>query len=159
MDGWTLCLERPTIQTGYGVHPILYISGLPGWCVQNLTLTSDLFLRQRSEWVHQNLYSLHTSSKCKVHSRNGHESPEGENIYSFTLSLTSALDRDGWLSHRAALPPVRKPFTCCQGGWLVPRVGLDGCGKYRPHRDLIPVPSIPWRVAIATEILWHTFTI
>jgi hypothetical protein len=26
--------------------------------------------------------------------------------------------------------------------------GLDGCGKYRPHRDSIPGPSRPWRVDI-----------
>jgi len=36
-----------------------------------------------------------------------------------------------------ALPPgnTRYPFI---GGWVGPRVGLDGCGKSRPHRDLIP---------------------
>ena len=49
----------------------------------------------------------------------GHEGPEGEYRYSCTLSLTSALDGDGWSS----LPPG--PFTTgndpvpivLQGGW------------------------------------------
>ena len=29
-----------------------------------------------------------------------------------------------------------------------PMFGLDGCRKFRPHRDSIPGPSIQWRVAI-----------
>ena len=32
------------------------------------------------------------------------------------------------------------------------RAGLDGCGKSRPHRDSIPGPSSPYRVAIPTEL-------
>ena len=34
--------------------------------------------------------------------------------------------------------PRKIPGTHCTGGWVGPRVGLDGCGKSRPHRDLIP---------------------
>ena len=33
-----------------------------------------------------------------------------------------------------------------------PRAGLDGCGKCRLHRDSIPGPSSPLRVAIPTEL-------
>jgi len=33
-----------------------------------------------------------------------------------------------------------------------PRVGLDRCGKSRPHRDSIPGPSSPWPVAIPTTL-------
>ena len=57
----------------------------------------------------------------------GHESPEEEKRYKSTLSLTSALNRGGWLT------PC--PGTHCTGGCVGPRVGLDGCGKSRPHRD------------------------
>jgi hypothetical protein len=32
------------------------------------------------------------------------------------------------------------------------RAGLDGCGKSRPHRNSIPGPSSPYRVAIQTEL-------
>jgi hypothetical protein len=31
-----------------------------------------------------------------------------------------------------------RPVTHCIGGWVDPRTGLDGCGKYRPHRDSNP---------------------
>jgi len=34
--------------------------------------------------------------KHKVHPRTGYEDPDGEERYSSTLSLTSALDRGGW---------------------------------------------------------------
>ena len=33
-----------------------------------------------------------------------------------------------------------------------PRAGLDVCGKSRLHRDSIPGPSSPYRVAIPTEL-------
>jgi hypothetical protein len=46
------------------------------------------------EWV---------KSKGKIYSRTGHEGSEGEWRYNSTLSLTSALDGDGWL----APPPGR----------------------------------------------------
>jgi hypothetical protein len=35
---------------------------------------------------------------------------------------------------------------------VVPRAGLDGCGKPRPHRDSILGPSSPFQVAIQTEL-------
>jgi hypothetical protein len=34
--------------------------------------------------------------KGKVHPRTGHKGPQGEKVYSSTLSLTLALDRGGW---------------------------------------------------------------
>jgi hypothetical protein len=36
----------------------------------------------------------------------------------------------------AALPSGKKSGIHCIGRWVGPRAGLDGCGKYRPHRDL-----------------------
>ena len=38
-----------------------------------------------------------------------------------------------------------------------PRTGLDGSGKFRPHRDLISGPSITLRVAIPTELTRSAF--
>jgi hypothetical protein len=35
-----------------------------------------------------------------------------------------------------------------------PRASLDVCEKSRPHRDLIPGPSIPQPIAIPTELSW-----
>ena len=50
------------------------------------------------------------------------------------------------------LYPRERPGTHCIGIWLGPRAGLDGCGKSCPHRDSIPGPSSPLRVAIPTEL-------
>ena len=44
---------------------------------------------------------------------------------------------------QAALPPEKRPGTNFIGGWVGPRVGLDGCGKSRHYRDSIPGPSSP----------------
>jgi len=38
--------------------------------------------------------------KGKVHHRTGHEGPEGEQMYSSTLPLTSALGGGGWSTPR-----------------------------------------------------------
>jgi hypothetical protein len=64
-------------------------------------------------------------------------------MYSSTLSLTFALDGDGWLrSHAlAALPPRNRRGTNFVGGWVGPKAGLDLCGKFRPHWHSIPGPS------------------
>ena len=50
------------------------------------------------------------------------------------------------------LYPRERPGTHCTGGCLGPRASLDGCGKSRPHRDSIPGPSSPERVAIPTGL-------
>jgi hypothetical protein len=81
--------------------------------------------------------------KAKIHPRTGHEGPEGEQRYSCTLSLTSALDVGGQRHAPAALPPGNRPGIPCIGGWVGPRAGLDRCGKSRPHQDSIPGPSSP----------------
>jgi hypothetical protein len=41
----------------------------------------------------------------------------------------------------AALPLGKKPITRCRGGWVGPRVGLDGCRNSRPLQDSILRPS------------------
>jgi len=79
--------------------------------------------------------------KGKVHPSTGHEDPEGEDIYSSTLSLTSALDGDGWLAPRPAhFTPGKDPVGL--------RAGLDRCGKSRP----LPEFDRTQRVAIPTEL-------
>jgi hypothetical protein len=81
--------------------------------------------------------------KVKVKLKLGHEGPEGEQRYSSTLSLTSALDGVGGQRHVLAALPRERPGTHCMGGWVGPRASLDGCGKSHPHRDSIPGPSSP----------------
>ena len=71
--------------------------------------------------------------KGKVHTRIGHEGPEGEQRYSCTLSLTLALDGVRGQRHApAALPPGKRPGSHCVGRWVGPRAGLDECGISRP---------------------------
>jgi len=71
-------------------------------------------------------------------------------LYSF---LTTALEGVRGQCHApAALYPREKPGTHCTEGWVGPRVGLDRCGKSRPHRVSIPRPSSPQPVAISTEL-------
>jgi len=58
----------------------------------------------------------------------------------------------GWVVNATPRPiyPRDRPGTHCIGGWLGSRVGLDGCGKSRPHRDSISGPSssskLPYRL-------------
>jgi hypothetical protein len=58
----------------------------------------------------------------------------------------------GWVVKATARPiyPLERPGTHCIGGWVGPRAGLDGCGKSRPHRDSIPVPSL---LVMVTNVL------
>jgi hypothetical protein len=50
----------------------------------------------------------------------------------------------GWSTPRPGRFTTGKdPVPHCIGGLVGPRAGLDGCEKYRPHRDLIPGPSSP----------------
>jgi hypothetical protein len=74
----------------------------------------------------------------------GHEDTEGESRCSFMISLNSALDGGEWLRHApAGLLPGKRFGTHCVEGWVGPRAGLEGCRKFRPHRDSIPEPSSP----------------
>jgi len=84
--------------------------------------------------------------KVKVHPRTGHEGPEGGG--GELVSLYSILNlgaRLGWVVNVTPWPlyPREIPGTHCVGGWVGPRVDLDGCGKSRPHQDSIPEPSSP----------------
>jgi len=60
--------------------------------------------------------------KAKVHPRTGHEGLEGEQMHSFTLSLTSTLDGVGGQPHApAALPPGKTRYL-----WYRRLVGSQG---------------------------------
>ena len=54
-----------------------------------------------------------------------------------------------------SLYPRERLGIYCIGGWVGPRTGLDGCGKSRSHRDLIPGPSGQQQVATPP----HTVTL
>jgi len=60
----------------------------------------------------------------KGHPTTDHEGPEGEQKYSSTLSLTSAIDGVGGQRHAPiALPTGKRPFTHCIGR-----------GEFRPRQ-------------------------
>ena len=84
---------------------------------------------ERIRYAGSSVYAV----KNKVLPRTGHEGPEGEQRYNYTLSLTSALD-GGWVVNATPRPlyPRERRGTPCTGGWVGPRAGLDGCRKSRP---------------------------
>jgi hypothetical protein len=43
------------------------------------------------------------------------------------LLILNIGDRLGWVVN--ATPPGKSPGGHCTGGWVGPRVGVDGCGK------------------------------
>ena len=78
----------------------------------------------------------------EVHTVTGHESirrgAEGSSTFFF---FTWAIDGAVWSTTRqapAALPTVKRPGTHCTGGWVDPRIGLDGRGKFLFYRHSIP---------------------
>ena len=44
----------------------------------------------------------------------------------------------GQIHTQAALPSEERGDTPCTGGWVGPRVGLDGCGQSSPCRGSTP---------------------
>jgi hypothetical protein len=74
-------------------------------------------------------------------------------MYSPTLPLTSALDGGGCSAPRPGrFTPRERPGNHCTGEWVGPMTVLGGCRKSRHHRDSIPGPPSPQRVAIRTEL-------
>ena len=71
--------------------------------------------------------------KGKGHPITGHEGPEVEQMYTPTLPSTSAVD-GGWVVSTTPRSLYRRERTGthCTGGWVGPRVGLDGYGKCCP---------------------------
>jgi hypothetical protein len=64
--------------------------------------------------------------------------------YSSTLYLTLALDGVGGQGHvPAALSQGKRLGTHSTGPRVVPRVGIDGCGKSCPQPDSISGPFQP----------------
>jgi hypothetical protein len=51
----------------------------------------------------------HTVKVKVVHPRIGHEVPEGEQMYTYTLPSTSALDGGGWSSRPGRFTPRKDP--------------------------------------------------
>jgi len=85
----------------------------------------------------------------EVRPRTGHEGPGGSVVIAM-LSSFNATPRP--------LYSWKRPGTHCTGGEVSTTTSLDRPTKSRPHRDSIPVPSSPYRVAIPTELSRPTLT-
>jgi len=87
--------------------------------------------------------SVQGKGKGKVHNRTDHDDLEGREVYLCSFfNLVTRWGGGGPLALRSGrFTPSKRPVTHCTGGWVGPRAGLDGCGKSRAHRDLIPGPS------------------
>jgi len=62
------------------------------------------------------------------------------------LALNFGVRWGGWLKQRPGrFNPGKRTGANCTGSWLLPRAGLDGCGKSRPNRigspDHSPIAS------------------
>ena len=100
---------------------------------------------------------IYVHIKVKVLPITGHWGPEDEYRYSSTLSWPRHLDGVVSTTPRQ-LYPRERPGTHCVGGWIDPRVGLDGCGKSRPPsgfdpRTVQPVASryTDWAIPVYTH--------
>jgi len=88
--------NAPKGKSETGIFPLNMHSGVMD------QLVAFYRLGEKSPYPHQCANVV----KRKVHPTTGHEDPEGEYMYSFTLSLTSALDWVRGERHApAALPP------------------------------------------------------
>jgi hypothetical protein len=98
----------------------------------------------RYEWkcktvIWMDLNCVYSQLKSKIHHRTGHERPDREERYSSTISLTSALERDGWLTPRpGSFIPRINPISAVQETSWAPTAGLYLCEKSRPRRNVIP---------------------
>ena len=74
----------------------------------------------------------------------GHEGPEGEQMCSYTLPSTAALDGGGWSMPRPGrFTPLKDPVLIVQEAGWVPGPVCTVAEDLAPHRDLIPGPSSP----------------
>jgi len=141
--------------------------------VQVRTLSWEASLWQASFLLPTLWKSSTEQVKGKVHPRTGHRGPEGEQRYSFNLSLTSALDGGGWSTprpNRFTSEKTRYPLYRRLGGpqdrsgWvqkISPPTGFD-------LRTVLPVgscytyytiPVLGYTVHLMKKQSWNKFTL
>jgi len=80
--------------------------------------------------------------KGKIHSRIGHEGPEGIQVYISTVSLTSALDRGVWSTPcPGRFSPGKELVPFVKDVAWAPGPVRTGTKNLMPHWDSIPGPS------------------
>ena len=94
-----------------------------------------------------------TSLKVNVHPRTDHEGPQEGQRCSYTLSLASALDGNGWSTPRPVrFTPWKDPVPIVQEAGQAQRSVWTGAENLVPQRNSIPGTSSPQGVAIPTEL-------
>jgi hypothetical protein len=103
--------------------------------------------------------------KGKIYPWTSHESPGGEQMYSFTLSSTLALDGVGGQRHAPATLPQGRTRYLLYSGWVGPRAGMDGCEKSGPPPGFDPWTVHPvasrytdWAIPALTWKWWYSPT-
>jgi hypothetical protein len=87
---------------------------------------------------------VESKGKGKGHPITGHEGPEGEHMYSSTLSLISAMSEGGWSAPRPGhFTPMKDPVPVVQEAGWAPVTVWTGAENLAPYRDSIPGPSSP----------------
>ena len=114
--------------------------------VQEVVSKYRVDLRTNSECLSVQRWSTDVWKEMEQTASNTSTSVHKLSIYvASTQFKTSALKMGVGVSttHRP-LYSRERPGTHCTGGWVGPRVGLDGCGKSRPHTG-IRYPDRPAR--------------
>jgi hypothetical protein len=100
-------------------------------------------------WVH--LHCVYSELKCRIRQRPTHEGPDREK--SSTISLTSALDRDGWLTARpGSFTPKINPVSTVQVAGWAPGPVWTATENLAPNGILIPGLSYRFRVVLPTTL-------
>ena len=113
-------MKRCSHVTNSNLHPeTLYpVSLPPDISNQHIKTGHDRTFPLSSTHSHNNTRRYTTKGKGKVHPRTGHEGPEGEQRYSSTLTLISALDGGGWSTPRPGrFTPGKDPVPTVQDRW------------------------------------------
>jgi hypothetical protein len=84
------------------------------------------------------------SKKGKVHPVTVHETPDGKQRITSTLSLTSVLDGGGWLTpSTSSFTPGNRSSTYCTRGWVGPTTGSGWAQKISPPLQFKPYAFQP----------------
>ena len=121
-------------------------------------MPNDIMCRFANKF-HQNR-SRYMGSTGKVHPRTGYEGREGEQVYSSTLFLTSSLDEGGCSTPcTGRFTPGKNAVPIVQEVGWAPGPVWTGAENLAHHRNSIPGPSSPQRVAIPTELFRPLITV